>query len=174
MEKSFLSKLFSRPPKTSPAGAVKTDHGDAEVQFSLGVRCASDPGPARDYVQAAEWYRKAADQNHPLAQFNLGTMYAQGQGVVRDDAESAHWFGRAAHLGDAGAQFHLGSDRHRASFSEDPSRAVESRIEAYKWYRLAAAQGYRDQDPACNALIAGMTRADVTIGNERIADFKTG
>jgi hypothetical protein len=49
---------------------------------------------------------------------------------------------------------------------------LESKIEAYKWYRLAVAQGYRDSDTASATLVANMTRADVATGNRRVAAFK--
>ena len=148
------------------------DEGNAEVQFILGLKFASGKGAAQDYAQAAEWYRKAADQNHCLAQFNLGMMYAQGQGVARDAAQSLTWFGKAAQQGDAGAQFNLGNSCHHASFRQVPEDASESRIEAYKWYRLAAAQGYQGSEMAYSTLTINMTRADVIAGNQRVAAFQ--
>ena len=99
MEKSWLGKMFSTSQKPKSAMVPATvDLADAEVQFGLGLKFASGTGAAQDYAQAADWYRKAAEQNHGLAQFNLGTMYARGQGVARDDAQSVVWFGRAANL----------------------------------------------------------------------------
>ena len=58
------------------------DYENAEVQFGMGLKFASGKGVVLNYVQAAEWYRKAAEQNHSLAQFNLGMMFAHGQGVA--------------------------------------------------------------------------------------------
>ena len=173
--KIIASKNVFTPAIVRPGnGLPKTDYGDAEVQFNLGLKFAADTGAAQDYGQAAEWYRKAAEQNHSLAQFNLGVMYARGQGVARDAAQSAMWFGKAARLGDAGAQFYLGNSCHRASLEQAPAEASESRIEAYKWYRLAAAQGYKDSAMAWSNLTLNMTRADVAAGNQRVAAFETG
>lgn len=173
MDKSFFRKMFSHPqipaPEATPAVA---DLGDAEVQFSMGLKFANGEGATRDYPQAVEWYQKAADQSHSLAQFNLGMMYANGQGVTRDAARSALWFGRAARQGDAGAQFSLGESCHRASLQGERKDAPESRIEAYKWYRLAAAQGYLDSETAYATLTMNMTREDVAAGNRRVAEFK--
>ncbi|HLX97012.1 MAG TPA: tetratricopeptide repeat protein [Verrucomicrobiae bacterium] len=165
---------MSLPPPVSEPEMVsaKTDYADAEVQFGMGLKFAADTGAAQDYRQAAEWYHKAAEQNHSLAQFNLGVMYAQGQGVARDAAQSAIWFGKAAHLGDAGAQYHLGDSYHRASVVQTSTEATESRIEAYKWYRLAAAQDYRNSVMAWSNLTLTMTRADVAAGDRRVADFR--
>jgi TPR repeat protein len=173
MDKASPAKMFS--PPQNPAGTAappNADYEDAEVQFHLGLKFASGKGAAQDYVQAAAWYRKAAQQNHFLAQCNLGMMYAHGQGVARDTVQSRMWLGKAARQGDAGAQFHLGDSCHRASFRQVPAEASESRIEAYKWYRLAAAQGYQGSEMAHATLTLNMTRADVVAGNQRVAAFE--
>jgi TPR repeat protein len=175
MEKLSPQNMSSPLPTPDlETASPKTDYGNAEVQFGMGLKFATDTGAAQDYGQAAEWYHKAAAQDHSLAQFNLGVMYAQGQGVARDAVQSVMWFGKAAKLGDAGAQFHLGDSCQRASFKQVPAEALESRIEAYKWYRLAAAQGYRDSEKAWTTLILNMTRADVVVGNQRVAAFEIG
>ena len=172
MDTSWCRNFFSRPRKTErDVVAPSTDPVNAEAQFGLGLKFANGKGVAQDYVQAANWYRKAAEQSHALAQFNLGTMYATGQGVAQDKAQSAVWFDKAAHLGDAGAQFNLGKSCHRASFGGLAKDAPEARIEAYKWYRLAAVQGYQGSDAAGTALISNMTRADVVAGDLRVAAF---
>ena len=147
---------------------------EAEQHFRLGLQFASGQGAALDYAQAAQWYRKAADQNHFLAQFNLAMMYHHGQGVARDAVQSRMWLDRAARQGDAGAQFHLGDNCHRASFTQHPEDACESRIEAYKWYCLAAAQGYSGSETAHTTLTLSMTRTDVEDGNRRVAAFAIG
>jgi TPR repeat protein len=172
MEKSWLGKMFSTSQKPKSAMVPATvDLTDAEVQFGLGLKFASGTGAAQDYAQAADWYRKAAEQNHGLAQFNLGTMYARGQGVARDDAQSVVWFGRAANLGDAGGQYNMGRSCQRASMDGLPADAPEARIEAYKWFQLAAAQGYKNSEGAYATLTFKMTRADVAEAIERVARF---
>ena len=172
MENPWYRRLFSDSQKpVSATIAPNTDYADADVQFGMGLKFANGAGTATDYAQAVEWYRKAADQSHPLAQFNLGMMYAKGQGVARNDAESVSWFCKAARQGDAGAQFYLGKSCHRASLTGMPEGATESRIEAYKWYHLAAAQGYRGSVTACTPVILGMTHADVAVADRRVAAF---
>ena len=172
MEKSWFAKMLFRSPKSPRAAArPELDHADAEGQFNRGLQFAAGAGVTQDYAQAADWYRKAAEQNHGLAQFNLGVMYAQGQGVARNDAQSAVWFGRAANLGDAGGQYNMGRNCHRASQDGLPADAAEARIEAYKWFQLSAAQGYKDSEGAYVLLTPKMTREDVTEANQRIAKF---
>ena len=171
MATPFFRRLFSRPQE--PVGETtetRAGHGDADAQFSLGVRFAGE-GATQDYAQAAEWYRKAADQSHALAQFNLAIMYAAGQGVSRDESKSMGWMQKAAELGDAGAQYHIGMKHQRASLDGLPETAPESRIQAYKWLQLSAAQGYRGSEAACVFVALTMTRADVADGSRRIAAF---
>ena len=108
--------------------ASRAEGGDAQAQFSLGIKFAHD-GAAQDFAQAAQWYLKAADQNHALAQYNLSVMYFRGQGVPRDKAASLVWIGKAAQLGDAGAQYEFGIRQHRMSLDEVPGITSDARIE---------------------------------------------
>jgi TPR repeat protein len=174
MDTPFFRRWFSRPEKpageTTETTETKAGHGDAEAQFSLGVKFAGQ-GATQDYAQAAQWYLKAADQSHSLAQFNLGIMYAAGQGVPHDEAKSMGWMQKAADLGDAGAQHHIGMKLHRASLEGLPANASESRIQAYKWLQLAAAQGYRSSEASWAFVALNMTREDVADGGRRIAAF---
>jgi len=166
MKDPWYRKWFPHPSTPITAGA--DDEADATAQFNQGLRFASE-GALQDYPRAAEWYRKAADQGHSLAQFNLGVMYAQGQGLTRDDAQAVVWFDKAARHGDGAAQFNMGKSCYRASLGRVPAQAGESRIEAYKWFQLAAAQGYRGAEAAQVSLILGMTREEVAEGNLRAA-----
>ena len=171
MDQPFFRRLFSRPEKPAvETTETRAGHGDAEAQFSLGLRFAQE-GAAQDYAQAAQWYLKAADQSHALAQFNLGIMYAAGQGMPRNEAESMVWMQKAADLGDAGAQYNIGLRHHRASLDGLAEAAPESRIQAYKWLQLAAAQGYRGSAAAWAFVALKMTREDVADGGRRIAAF---
>ncbi len=172
MEKPWYRKLFSSG-QAPDLESIQTqaDRGDADAQFSLGLKYASSVGTAQDYDLAARWYLKAADQSHSLAQFNLGIMYIKGHGVPRDEATAMRWFHKAAQLGDAGAQFNLGMRQHRDSIAEFPTNAAESKIEAYKWFNLAAAQGYQGSATACERVTLSMTHEELADGNHRAAAF---
>jgi uncharacterized protein len=150
---------------------AKADQGDAEAQFDLGLHYGTGEGERLDFIRAAQWYRKAADQGHLLAQYNLGVMLARGQGMPRDDAGAAEWTRKAAEGGDAGGQYALGVRCHRASVDPLLSGAGEFRIEAYKWFHLAAAQGYGDSTLACDRVNYAMSPAEVDEGNRRAAAF---
>jgi TPR repeat protein len=172
MNTSFFRRWFNGP--TAPVQETveaQAARGNADAQFSLGLRFANGHGRELDYTQAAQWYLKAAEQSHALAQFNLGVIYAEGQGVPSDKAQSMLWFDRAAHLGDAAAQYRLGITHHRESLEPSPANASESRIEAYKWLQLSDDQGYRNSDMACGLVTLQMTKEEVADGNRRVAGF---
>ena len=170
---SWYRRRISRTqPHATPANAMaQAEAGNAEAQFGLGLKCCTENGVAQDLEQAARWYRKAADQGHALAQFNLAMMFTRGQGVTQDGAAALIWTRKAAEGGDAGAQFDLGSRYHRKSVDRAGMDCDESRVEAYKWLHLAAAQGYRGSAAACERLTLGMTLEEVTDGNRRTAAF---
>jgi TPR repeat protein len=50
------------------------EQGDADAQYRLGVLYANGYGVPKDYVQARQWYEKAAAQGNTIAQYNLGRL----------------------------------------------------------------------------------------------------
>ncbi len=174
MDKPWYRNLFaSNQHADGQSIRSRAEAGSAEAQFYLGLKFAAIEGATQDKVQAAAWYAKAADQSHPLAQFNLGVMYAQGEGVERDEAKAFALFEQAARQGDAGAQFNLGMRQHRASGDSTTSSgdAAESKVEAYKWFSLSAAQGYRGSDAAFERIALTMSHEEVADGARRAASF---
>ena len=67
---------------------ARAEEGVASAQFSLGFRYNTGQGVPQDYVEAARWYRLAADQGYASAQANLGGIY--------DSVSTAHR--EASHL----------------------------------------------------------------------------
>jgi uncharacterized protein len=151
-----------------PFTRADAEAGDAAAQFGMGFFLAAAAAP-QDYAQALVWYQKAADQNHALAQFNLGQMYALGHGMPKNDAMALMWIRRAANFGDAGAQFDLGNRCARESLHGTEMDAAESRIEAFKWFSLAATQQYRNASIQCDSAAMRMSREEVVEGTRRAA-----
>jgi len=175
--KNFFRRWFSTaaPLPLRETTQALAERGVAEAQFNLGLSYASGKdkalGAEPDYAQAEHWYLKAAGQNHALAQFNLGVMHANGQGLPRDRAKSLMWIQRAADLGDAAAQYRLGCSHQRDIRDGLPENAAESRLNAYKWLRLAADQGYLGAETACETVNMEMSCEDVVEGVRRVTAF---
>jgi TPR repeat protein len=92
-------------------------------------------GVSQDNAQAAEWFRKAADQGNSFAQNELGKLYYVGTTIPKDYAQAAEWFRKAAEQGLAEAQYKLG-------FQYDQGEGVpKDHEQAIVWYQKAAYQG---------------------------------
>jgi TPR repeat protein/CHAT domain-containing protein len=64
----------------------KAERGDAEAQFNLGLMYQKGEGVAQNDVEAAKWFRKAAEQGHAAASGSLGwLLITQGK---FDEAQS--------------------------------------------------------------------------------------
>ena len=168
-------KWFARPA-TCPdnLATAETNAVGMEAQFLTGLKFEGGKGVDQDYAKAAHWYAQAAEQNHSLAQLNLAILYGQGQGVARDEAKSLMWLSRAAKLGNATAQYRLGVHEHLTSRKGLVGAVTESRIEALKWVRLSAAQGYQPAESACEFLALGMSREEVAASALRVGEFVAG
>ena len=142
--------------------------------FLRGLSFANGQDIAQDYVRAAQCYTEAAQEDHSLAQLNLAALYERGHGVTRDETKALMWLTKSANLGNAAAQYRLGVQEHLAYRTRRGGLAVEGRIEALKWVRLSAAQGYRGAENACEFVALGMTRDEVAEGGRRAAAFVPG
>ncbi len=155
----FASNRNAEAPKVE----IDTAPGQIDAQFLLGVKYSL----AADAAGAVASYRLAADQGNALAQFNLAVIYELGQGVEPDCAEATKWFLKAAEQGDAGGQLEMGKRCHRGSFAPLAQDARESRIEAYKWFTLSAAQGYKNSEMHCEQIGLAMSREERNEGQRR-------
>lgn len=63
---------------------------------------------SQDYIEAANWYRSAAEHGSAHEQFGFGECYREGIGVPQDYYEAAEWYHKAAMQGYADAQYKLG------------------------------------------------------------------
>lgn len=70
--------------------------GSADAQETLGNSYYLGIGVTQDYVRAAYWFRRAAEQNDPGAQYGIGTLYLLGRGVPQDHSQAYFWLSLAA------------------------------------------------------------------------------
>jgi hypothetical protein len=109
---------------------------DEEAQWALGGWYEKGMSSLQqDYVEAAQWYRKAAEQGDGDGQNDLGRMYQSGWGVDKDFAQAANWYRKGADQGEDWAQNNLGF-LYQQGWGVDRDYAL-----AISWYRKAADQG---------------------------------
>ena len=138
-------------------------YGDTNAMDNLAALYESGEADERgvpDYVQAIEWYTKAAEAGDREAMNNLGRRYYTAGGVEKDLEAASRWFRAAARIpkdkpdcrsmetrgdgdlsgGVPDALFNLGrvsDDRERGG---DSAAAAETRC----WYEMAADAGHAD------------------------------
>lgn len=66
--------------------------GDVQSTYFVGFFHHNGFGVKRDDAEAAKWFRRAADRNHPLAQFYMGKLSEQGKGVEKDPVAAYMWY----------------------------------------------------------------------------------
>ena len=110
---------------------------DPAAQRNLGHLYRLGRGVTKDFVKAAEWYRKSAEQGFARAQANLGNMYLRGQGVQKDPKTAASWFGRAAKQNHPIAQYNLGL------MYENGIGVSKDDVAALGWFFRASKAGHR-------------------------------
>ena len=109
--------------------------GSDIAQNNFGWMYDNGYGVSKDYSEAVEWYRKAAEQGNARGQTRLGLMYIYGYGVLKDYAEAIKWFRKAVEQGYSGGANALGwMYENGCGVSQDYSEAV-------KLYRKSAEQG---------------------------------
>ena len=108
--------------------------GMSRSLYPLGKMYALGQGVEQDDVQAAYWYRKAAEEDLPEAQYELGNMYATGRGgIAQDDGQAVLWYRKAADHDHMEAQYELGK-----MYATSRGFAQSESWKATSWYRKAA------------------------------------
>jgi hypothetical protein len=72
--------------------------GDASSQNTLGVMYAKGIGVPLNYVRAAYWFSKSADQRYAAALYHLGVLYKKGPDGIRQDLSKANDYFTASAL----------------------------------------------------------------------------
>lgn len=81
--------------------------GNADAQFTLGIRYKVGDGVERDRKVAAEWFQKAANQDHARAQYELAQCYEMGWGVPQSQELRDKWLLESAKNGNEDAKRNL-------------------------------------------------------------------
>ena len=160
---------MGQSPGVDQALLSKANAGEAAAQVAVGEKYAAGVEVAQDLKQAAEWYRKAADQDNAAGEVHLAELYRDGRGVERDKVQAADWYRKAGEQGDAGAQGTL------AMLYVMGQGVPQSDEEAYYWFDLAAAVKSPKQDQYIanrQSVGARITMEELQAVQEREATWK--
>ncbi|MGD0731667.1 MAG: tetratricopeptide repeat protein [Terracidiphilus sp.] len=158
-----------------PALLARATAGDAASQVLVGESYARAAGASQnreeitaDYMQAADWYRKAAEKSNVSGELHLAALYRDGAGkyFARDVVQAAQWYRKAAEQGDVTAQGTMGL---LYSFGQG---VPQDYVEAYYWLDLAASvKGPSQEKYAANRQMVGthITADELDAVQERVA-----
>ncbi|MGZ3632867.1 MAG: tetratricopeptide repeat protein [Parachlamydiaceae bacterium] len=92
----------------------------------------------KEYPQALECYRIAAEGGYFRAQTNYATMLLMGQGCIQNKTEAYRWMLKAAE------QKHDRAEYNVAYMLERGDSVSQNIPESIKWYQRAAQQNFRN------------------------------
>ena len=174
----------------------------AKGQNKLGDCYANGRGVELNEVEAVKWYHKAADQGNADAQYSLGCCYRDGQGVTKNLfgvtknlIEAVKWFRKAADQGLKSAREELSriervtkeAKRYRKAAEWNHAWAQfnlgycyangqgvpENLVEAAKWYRKAADQGFEGAREELSRIERRMTPDAIAEAQRLSREFQT-
>jgi len=152
------------------------EQGDAWAQFRLGGMFRDGDGVVKDPQKAVKWFL-AAEQSYTkdrskelaaCAQIEVAKAYETGVGVLQDNQEAFNWYLKAACNGDKFAQFCVGH------FYAQDLHSAQNRIEAHKWFSLAAVQGDEDSAKYRDIVAKAMTAQELAEAGRRAKAFVAG
>ena len=101
------------------AGVVNENEKDPAAQYEIGMKFMEGREVGKNYVQAYNWFKKAALQGHAQAQYELAGLCASGAGNVhQSDKEAFKWYEKAAEQGVGEAKYYLGEMYENARATE--------------------------------------------------------
>src|SRR5688572_21269300 len=64
-----------RPERALEHFRAAAEQGNVNAQYYTGLMFGNGEGTKRNYVEAAKWYQRAAQHNHPEALVQLARLY---------------------------------------------------------------------------------------------------
>ncbi len=127
------------PAKVGPLSLrLAAAKGNPSAQFQVATRLAQGRGNAQDYAEAANWFKRSAQQGFAQSQYRLGTLYERGLGVSKDTSRAQTWYRRAAEQGSMKAMHNL------AVLSANPIGKSPDYTTAAHWFSGASDRGLAD------------------------------
>lgn len=81
--------------------------GNTFAQCQIGNLYFRGIGVQQNFLEAIEWYKRAAMGADATSQFRLGLMYARGLGIEQDQQEALLWMKKASRQGHPAATLFL-------------------------------------------------------------------
>jgi|APSaa5957512622_1039677.scaffolds.fasta_scaffold26098_1 uncharacterized protein len=142
--KTYLRHEFS---ESFPLLLKEAEAGNIDSAFYLGLSYNEGSGTNINNVEAARWFKVAADAGHLIAPFEYGTLLDHGYGVERDQGVAKIWFNRGMERIDKVKELAWGGDgiaqvTLSVVFSGRYEQSMKNAEEDIFWSRKAYEQGF--------------------------------
>ena len=141
--------------------------GNVAAQAEAARRYSTAQGVAKNDERSLYWARIAADKGDARSQYIMGIRHVEAIGVKRYLVEAVLWLGRSSEQGYAPAQIALADMLARAAENTKGNTAASYRVEAMKWYVLAATQGSKEAEPKMLPVKARMSADELSEAERR-------
>ncbi|MBN9478705.1 MAG: SEL1-like repeat protein [Bordetella sp.] len=141
--------------------------GYAPAQLRLaGLYQDGAAGLTTDEAEARAWARRAAEAGDPKAMHFYAMQLYDGVGGARNRAEALSWLTKAAGAGRVDSQYNVAQMLEKGDEGVAPNR-----VEAFKWYMIAARRGDQQALASVQRLTAGLSAADRRTAREAADAF---
>jgi len=141
----MLQELKLASPEDYLKDMREARRGNATAQLNMGLAYHNGTGVTKDFVKAAEWFRRSAEQGNQYSQSNLGNLYAQGFGVEKDEAKALEWWEKAAAQGHGQACYNIGRYHQNGTVvPQDKNKAKEYYVKAIECGYENAKKNYEE------------------------------
>ncbi len=178
---------FLKSDRTAERGASaqrprpeKDPRVEGEEFFQRGSSLYFGNSAPKNPIEAARWLRKSAEMGLDKAQALFGYMHYKGEGVPKDAHEATRWLKMAAEHHNPLAYYWLGCIHAEGFGSNILHKAVragidwqlgDSKIEAYKYFNLAATYGCPEALERIPDVSICMTQGQINEARTRAAKF---
>ena len=142
------------------------DGGDDSARRQVAFMLLTGKGTAKDTKAGLDMLKEAA-RDKSTGVTSLGLVYLNGVGVPADYGKALAYLTQAGNEGDAYGQYKLGA------MYENAMGVKQNRVEAMKWYLLAAAQDDDDATTALDFIAKQMSGGDKGKAKALAKAFKT-
>ncbi|WP_427789640.1 SEL1-like repeat protein [Brevundimonas diminuta] len=112
-------------------------------------------GLAVDEVEARAWARRAAEAGDAKAMHFYAMQMYDGVGGARNRVDALNWLTKAASAGRVDSQYNVAQLLEKGDEGVAPNR-----VEAFKWYMIAARRGDQQALASVQRLTSGLSAAD--------------
>ncbi len=127
-EKAGKAFKKNRPKEALPLLKQSAEYKNIDAMELLGMMYKCGVGTKKDYMEAATWYRKAAELGSSYSMLNMAKFYDNGQGVTQDEIMAKDWYKKSVLAGNKEARALMGEKMKRKPLEEPAAIEIVNKL----------------------------------------------